>query len=69
MHEEKKKREMKKLIKCVVKVEALGLNGYWEVIDKSLGLNEVEKTFRLIKHFGVLEKIEKFESFICFVEN
>lgn len=42
MHEEKEKREMKKLTKCVVEVETLGLNGCREVIDKPLRLNEVE---------------------------
>lgn len=35
--------EIKKLTNCVVELDALGLNGCLEVIDKSFGLNGVKK--------------------------
>lgn len=44
-----------KITKCVVEVELLWLNGCWEVIDKPLGLNEVEKSLELNEVENTLE--------------
>lgn len=57
MHEDKikyKRGEWKKLIKCVVEVEALWLNECWDVIDKLIELKSRKKKLRLTKHLGVL---------------